>query len=569
MRLRSRSMFKGLACRCSGAMTTGGRSMYPGSCMAVATDSLSMAVSVCCLIRARAGSRMGYTATRLSSIIPAFEWTDQHWQARPLSSAVIYELHVGTFSPRGTFDGAIERLDHLVHLGVTHIELMPVAQFSGDWGWGYDGVDLYAPHSAYGEPDALKRLVNECHARGLAVILDVVYNHLGPSGNYLSKFAPYHTSRYATPWGDAVNFDGPRSGGVRQFFIENALMWLRDYHFDGLRVDAVHELVDNSACHFAEELTSAVRELSVELGRYLVVIAESDLNDPRVVRPQELGGYGMDAQWSDDFHHSLHAVLTGERSGYYADFGAIEQLAKALRNAYVYDGVYSEYRRRSHGRSPVGMDGHRFLGYIQNHDQIGNRAAGDRISHLVNPGRVKIAAALVFTAPFIPMIFQGEEWAASSHFRYFTQHEDAELAAAVSEGRRSEFISFGWQPHDVPDPQDPETFHSSKLRWDEINDPQHEDMLEWYRKLIELRRKSASLLNGKMSAAQVNCDEEARWLTLRRGDIYVVSNFADRAQHIPGDRGEILLASDSRAAVQDGSVWMPEESVAVLQVRAL
>jgi maltooligosyltrehalose trehalohydrolase len=496
----------------------------------------------------------------------AFEWTDQHWQARPLSSAVIYELHIGTFSPVGTFDGAIERLEHLVDLGVTHVELMPVAQFSGDWGWGYDGVDLYAPHSAYGGPDALKRLVNECHARGLAVILDVVYNHLGPSGNYLSKFAPYHTSRYATPWGDAVNLDGPRSGGVRQFFIENALMWLRDYHFDGLRVDAVHELVDNSACHFAEELTSAVRDLSVELGRYLAVIAESDLNDPRVVRPQELSGYGMDAQWSDDFHHSLHTVLTGERSGYYADFGSIEQLAKALRNGYVYDGVYSEYRRRNHGRSPLGLEGHRFLGYIQNHDQIGNRAAGERISHLVNPRRVKIAAALVFTAPFIPMIFQGEEWAASSHFRYFTQHEDAELAEAVSQGRRSEFISFGWQPHDVPDPQDPETFHSSKLRWDEINQAQHADMLEWYRRLIELRRKSASLLNGKMSAAHVNCDEEARWLTLRRGDIHVVCNFAERAQQIQCHRGEILLDSDSRTAVTDDAVWMPEESVVILHV---
>ena len=444
---------------------------------------------------------------------------------------------------------------------------MPVAQFSGDWGWGYDGVDLYAPHSAYGDPDALKRLVNECHARGLAVILDVVYNHLGPSGNYLSKFAPYHTSRYATPWGDAVNFDGPRSGGVRQFFIENALMWLRDYHFDGLRVDAVHELVDNSACHFAEELTSAVRELSVELGRYLVVIAESDLNDPASCARRNWG----DMAWMRSGVTTFITRYTQCSQVSDRDTTLISDPSSSLRkrfvNAYVYDGVYSEYRRRSHGRSPLGLDGHRFLGYIQNHDQIGNRAAGERISHLVNPGRVKIAAALVFTAPFIPMIFQGEEWAASSHFRYFTQHEDAELAAAVSEGRRSEFISFGWQPHDVPDPQDPETFHSSKLRWDEINDPQHADMLEWYRTLIELRRKSASLLNGKMPAAQVNCDEEARWLTLRRGDIHVVVNFAEWAQGIPpGDLGEILLASDGRLEVQSGLVWMPEESVAILRV---
>ena len=323
----------------------------------------------------------------------SFVWTDQQWQPKPLPSAVIYELHTGTFTPEGTFDAIAGKLDHLLELGVTHIELMPVAEFSGDWGWGYDGVDLYAPHHVYGDPDSLKRLVNACHNRGLAVLLDVVYNHFGPSGNYLNQFGPYTTDRHHTPWGAAVNLDGPESVEVRRYFIDNALMWLRDYHFDGLRLDAVHSLIDNSAYHLLEQLGDEVRALERQLQRYLAVIAESDLNDPRIVRPTVLGGYGIDAQWSDDFHHSLHSVLTGEISGYYVDFGQLSDFAKAIQHAFVYDGCYSTHRRRRHGRAPEGIPAHRFVVSAQNHDQVGNRAAGDRMSHLVNPARQKIAAA--------------------------------------------------------------------------------------------------------------------------------------------------------------------------------
>src|SRR3954471_8186891 len=308
-----------------------------------------------------------------------FQWTDDIWQSRPLSSAIIYELHTGTFTPEGTFDAAIGRLDYLLDLGITHIELMPIASFLGNRGWGYDGVSLYAPHQAYGGPDGLKRLVDACHARGLGIILDVVYNHLGPSGNYLPLFGPYFSQRHKTPWGDGINFDGPYSDEVRRFFCDNALMWLRDYHFDGLRLDAVHAIVDTSAVSFLEQLAIEVDVLKAHLGRHLVLIAESDLNDPRIVRPYEIGGFGIDAQWSDDFHHALHSVITGERNGYYSDFGSIKDLATAFETSYVYTGRRSKYRMRRHGRPPIGLTGHHFLGYVQNHDQLGNRAQGDRL----------------------------------------------------------------------------------------------------------------------------------------------------------------------------------------------
>jgi maltooligosyltrehalose trehalohydrolase len=496
----------------------------------------------------------------------AFPWTDRLWQAGPLSAAIIYEMHVGTFTPEGTFDSAISRLDHLVQLGVTHLELMPVAEFSGDWGWGYDGVDLYAPHSRYGGPDGLKRLVNACHGKGLAVILDVVYNHLGPSGNYLGRFGPYTTSRYATPWGDAVNLDGPMCQNVRRFFVENARMWLRDYHFDALRLDAIHALVDNGAFHFLEELVSEVRCLSAELGRHLFLIAESDLNNPRIIHSTEIGGYGIDAQWSDDFHHALHSVITGETSGYYADFGSMQQLAKALAKAFVYDGAYSPYRKRPHGRPPTGLSAHHFLGYIQNHDQIGNRADGERISHLVNPGRAKIAAALVMTAPFIPMLFQGEEWAASSPFQYFTQHSDEELGKAVSEGRRSEFVDFGWHPHDVPDPQDPGTFERSKLRWDELDQTPHEEIFCWYRDLIRLRRSSPSLVDGRMEVVQTSYAQDAGWICVQRGAVVVVCNLSERSQCVPTPAGRVALASDPSAHQMDCGIRLAPDSVAVLDI---
>jgi maltooligosyltrehalose trehalohydrolase len=496
-----------------------------------------------------------------------FPWTDERWQPRPLSSAVLYELHVGTFTPAGTFVAAIECLDHLVALGATHIELMPVNEFSGSRGWGYDGVDLYAPHHAYGGPEGLKRLINACHAKGLAVLLDVVYNHLGPAGNYLERFGPYFTARYQTPWGSAVNLDGTASEEVRRFFCDNALTWLRDYHLDGLRLDAVHALVDTSAVHFLEQLAAEVHALEAQLGRHLILIAESDLNDPRVVRPPELGGYGIEAQWSDDFHHALHTVLTGERAGYYADFGSLADLAKALTGAFVYDGRYSRFRDRRHGRPSTGLSGHRFLGYLQNHDQVGNRARGERSSHLMSPGRLKIAAALVLTSPFVPLIFQGEEWGASAPFQYFTDHDDPELGRAVSEGRRTEFAAFGWAPEEIPDPQATTTFLRSKLDWGEREHEPHAGLFAWYRRLIRLRRMIPALADGRMDQVRVRCDEDARWLTLERGPVTLACNLAARAQTVPIGQGRpahVLLQSEAGVTVGALGLTLPADAVVIL-----
>ena len=497
----------------------------------------------------------------------AFDWTDAQWNAPALESAIVYELHVGTFTAAGTFDAAIDRLEHLTKLGVTHVELMPVVEFSGDRGWGYDGVDIFAPHHAYGGPAGLKRLVDACHARGLAVLLDVVYNHFGPSGNYLPRFGPYLTHRHSTPWGDAVNFDGRGSDEVRRFFCDSALMWMRDYHFDGLRIDAVHAIVDTSALHFLEQLAGEVAALERELGRRLVLIAESDLNDPRIVRPIEIGGYGIDAQWSDDFHHTLHTVLTGERAGYYADFGTLADLAKALSQAWVYDGRYSNYRGRRHGRPPAGLSGHKFLGYAQTHDQVGNRAKGDRSSHLMSVGRLKIAAALVLTSPFVPMLFQGEEWGASTPFLYFTGHDEPELAHAVSEGRRREFAAFGWNPADIPDPQAPKTFMRSKLEWPELAREPHRGILEWHRDLIRLRAQMPELRDGRMDLTDVRFDEKARWITVTRGRVTIACSLASAAQSIPLPAIaplRLAMASDPRITIQDSAIDLPPDSVAIL-----
>ena len=496
-----------------------------------------------------------------------FPWTDARWQPGPLAAAMIYELHVGTFTSAGTFDAAIERLDHLVALGITHVELMPVHEFSGVHGWGYDGVDLFAPHHAYGGPDGLKRLVDACHTRGLAVLLDVVYNHLGPAGNYLSRFAPYFTDRYHTPWGQAINFDGPDSLEVRRFVCDNALMWLRDYHIDGLRLDAVHACIDTSAVHILEQLAAAVAALEAQLGRHLILIAESDLNDPRMVRSPTLGGYGLDAQWSDDFHHALHTVLTGERSGYYVDFGTLADLATALTQGFVYAGRYSPYRRRRHGRPPTGLTGHCFLGYLQNHDQIGNRARGERSCHLLSPGRLKIGAALVLTAPFIPMLFQGEEWGASAPFQYFTDHADHELGRAVSEGRRQEFVAFGWTPQEVPDPQARETFERSKLDWSELTRAPHADLLAWHHHLIQLRRQVPELTNGRFDHVHVRFDETARWFIVERGPLIIGCNLAERTQRLPlltDRRHHLLLTSDTHANLLANTLELPPDAVAIL-----
>ncbi|HEX4168311.1 MAG TPA: malto-oligosyltrehalose trehalohydrolase [Bryobacteraceae bacterium] len=495
----------------------------------------------------------------------SFAWSDAHWQSRPLSSALIYEVHIGTFTPAGTYLSTIERLDYLAELGITHVEIMPVAEFPGDAGWGYDGVDLYAPHHIYGSPDELKTLVNACHQKGLAVILDVVYNHLGPAGNYLPRFGPYFTDVYHTPWGSAVNLDHEGSVETRQFFVDNARMWLGDYHFDGLRLDAVHAYFDHSAIHFLEQLTRAVSTLSAHLGRYLFLIAESDLNDPRIVTCLDAGGFGIDAQWSDDFHHALHTTLTGETSGYYQDFGSLSQLAKALGRPFVYDGVPSPHRGRIHGKSVCKLSGHRFLAYAQNHDQVGNRAAGERLSHLTSLGRSKIAAALVLTSPYIPMLFQGEEFGASSPFQYFTHHEDHELAANVSAGRKNEFKAFGWAPEDVPDPQDRETMDRSKLLWDELSTPPHSDLLAWYKKLIALRRQYSCLTDGRLDKVDVSFDADASWLAMKRGPIQVVYNLAQSRQRISIESvAQVLLCSESDYELAGDAITLPPDSVAIL-----
>lgn len=497
----------------------------------------------------------------------AFEWTDEQFQAPPLASAIIYELHIGTFTPEGTFKAAITKLDHLVALGITHVEIMPVNEFSGDHNWGYDGVDLFAPHHACGGPDGLKQLVNACHARGLAVILDVVYNHVGPTGNYLEKFAPYFTSRYAPTWGKAINFDGPESAEVRNFICDNALMWLRDYHFDGLRLDAVHAIFDASAVHILEELKIKVEKLSVQLRKNLFLIAESDLNNPRLLWSRERGGYQLDAQWSDDFHHALHAVLTGERNGYYEDFGSLADLAKALRHAFVYDGKYSKHRKRFHGRAIGDLNGARFLGYLQNHDQVGNRAQGGRSSHLMSPGRLKIGAALVLTSPFTPMLFQGEEWAADTPFLFFTDHREPELAKAVGIGRCKEFEMFGWKPEDIPDPQDRETFLRSKLKWREIFKPRHREILDWHKQLIRLRRRENSLTGGDLKTVEVDFNDKNLWLTVRRQDIAIVCNLKHESQsmRLPAGQYQILLASERGVTVNKGIVNLPAESVGIFK----
>ena len=493
-----------------------------------------------------------------------FEWTDGQFQASPLASGIVYELHVGTFTPGGTLVSAIDRLDYLVQLGVTHVELMPVASFDGCHGWGYDGVALNAVHEPYGGPDALKRFVDVAHGKGLAVLLDVVYNHFGPSGNYTGKYGPYIVASHHTPWGGAINLEDAGSFEVRRFLCDNALMWLRDFHIDGLRIDAVHAFVDRSAIHFLEQLATEVEELEASLGRRLVLIAESDLNDPRVVTPREAGGFGIDAQWSDDFHHALFTVLCpGERQGYYADFGTLGQLAKALEQTFVYDGIYSKHRKRIHGKPPVGLSQHRFLGYIEDHDQVGNRAIGDRVSRIAGIERTKIAAALVLTSPFVPMLFQGEEWASSAPFLYFADHADRKLALAVSEGRKHAFAAFGWDPATIPNPESPATFERSKLNWDEVDVPCHAEMLAWYQALIRLRRSAPFLNDGTPGNTHVTYDERERWLRMERGGVSVICNLGEQRKFKISSEAALLLASRKIELPQENWTVLPQDAIAV------
>lgn len=497
----------------------------------------------------------------------AFAWSDGRWQGPPLAGAVMYEMHVGTFTQGGTFDAAIERLEYLAELGVTHLELMPVAEFPGRWGWGYDGAALFAVTENYGGPDGLKRFVDACHQHGLAVLLDVVYNHFGPVGSYTTKFGPYLTGRHHTPWGDAVNFEDAGSDEVRRFFCDNALMWMRDYHIDGLRLDAVHEFMDRSAISFMEQLSAEVEVLSSTLGRRLVLVAESDLNDPRVVMPREAGGYGMDAQWNDDFHHALFTVLNADEDGkaYYADFGSMENLAKALTEMFVYDGIYSRYRRRSHGRPVEGLSAHHFVGFIQNHDQVGNRATGDRLEHVIGMARAKVAAGILLTGAAIPLLFQGEEYAASTPFQYFADHDDPGMIRAVSEGRRREFQAFGWDPAVIPDPESVATFERSKLRWDEVHEREHGEMLEWFRALIRLRRGSAALNDGDLGHVKVQFDERKRWMVVERGLVKVMFNLGGAAVELENaTRLPVTLASCGGVKTMDERVVLPANSLAVL-----
>ena len=522
------------------------------------------------------GRRLPDGVTGPSQVIDleAHRWTDAGFRAPPLASWAIYELHVGTFTAAGTFDAAIERLDHLVELGVTTVEVMPVAAFPGRHGWGYDGVGLYAVHEPYGGPAAFQRFVDACHGHGLAVVLDVVYNHLGPLGNHLAEFGPYFTDRVATPWGDAVNLDGADSDEVRRFLVDNARQWLRDFHVDGLRLDAVHALHDESARPFLADLADEVAALGAAEARPLVLIAESDRSDPRLIEPAEAGGDGLDGMWADDLHHALHVALTGEGEGYYEDFtGTPTEIADVVAHGYRFRGTWSPHRRRRHGRAlDPATPLHRLVAALQTHDQVGNRARGDRLGHLVPPERLYAATALVLTAPHVPMLFQGEEWAASTPFLYFTDHPDPALAEAVRLGRRLEFAAFGWRPDEVPDPQDAATRDASVLAWDERDGAPHAEVLVWYRALLALRRAEPALRDARQSAVAATGDDDGGVVVVCRGELVVVADVGGRGAAVeipaapagagvagPAERQpEVLLASPGsgldgeRAAVAPG-----------------
>jgi maltooligosyltrehalose trehalohydrolase len=495
----------------------------------------------------------------------AHPWRDASWPGRDLDGGVVYELHVGTFTPGATFDTAIERLDHLVGLGVTHVELLPVNAVNGVWNWGYDGVDWYAVHEPYGGPDGLKRFVDACHARGLAVVLDVVYNHLGPSGNYLPEFGPYLKSGRNT-WGDLVNFEEP---AVRRFVIDNALMWLRDFHVDALRLDAVHALVDSSPVHVLAQLSAEVAELSAQVGRPLTLIAESDLNDPVMITPRARGGYGLDAQWDDDVHHALHSALTGERQGYYCDFGPLSVLAKTLTRAFFHDGTYSTFRGKVWGR-PVDRattPGWRFVVCLQNHDQVGNRAVGDRLPELTTPGLLRVGATLLLTAPFTPMLWMGEEWAASTRWPFFTSHPEPALAKATGEGRLEEFAEHGWDVSQMIDPQDPAAYREAVLNWDELTGPRHRQMLEFCRRLLALRAAEPDLRDGDLAAVHVDYDDTERWIVVHRGTFRIAANLSGQPRDLDLAASALVFATDDAVRLDGGTLRLPGESAAIVRTR--
>lgn len=488
------------------------------------------------------------------------------WPGRTIDGTVIYELHVGTFTPAGTFDAAIERLDHLVGLGVDFVELMPVNAFSGSHGWGYDGVLWYAVHEPYGGPSGLVRFVDACHQRGLGVLLDAVFNHLGPSGNYLPKFGPYLTVG-RTPWGEAINIAAADSDPVRRYIIDCALRWMRDFGIDGLRLDAVHALVDTTAVHLLEELAAETDALATELGRPLALIAESDLNDPRLITPRDQGGYGLAAQWDDDIHHAIHTAVSGERQGYYADFGSMQTLATTLARGFFHAGTYSSFRRRRHGRAldTTSIPATRLLAYTCTHDQVGNRAIGDRPSQNLDFGQLAIKAALVLGSPYTAMLFMGEEWGVSTPFQFFSSHPEPELARATAEGRKAEFADHGWAADDIPDPQDPATFQRSKLDWDEVGTGEHARLLQLYRDLITLRRTEPDFADPWLDHLRVEFDEADRWIVMHRGAFAVACNLGEQPVAVPVT-GESVLSS-AEPQIGTTATTLPGHSFAVLRRR--
>jgi maltooligosyltrehalose trehalohydrolase len=494
-------------------------------------------------------------------------WTDDGWPGRSVAGAVIYELHVGTFTGGGTFDSAVEKLDYLVDLGIDFVELMPMNSFAGTHGWGYDGVLWYSVHEPYGGPDGLVRFADACHARGLGVLIDAVFNHFGPSGNYLPRFGPYLSSA-SNPWGEGINIADADSDEVRRYIIGCALRWMRDFHADGLRLDAVHALVDTTAVHILEELASETDWLSRQLGRPLSLVAESDRNDPRLITPRADGGYGVTAQWDDDIHHAIHTAVSGERQGYYADFGAVATLAQTLRHGFFHAGTYSSFRRRRHGRpldtSQIsGIPATRLLAYTCTHDQVGNRALGDRPSQNLNGGQLAIKAALVLESPYTAMLFMGEEWGASTPFQFFSSHPEPELARATAQGRKAEFAEHGWDADDIPDPQDPQTFQRSKLNWAEACTGEHARLLELYRTLIALRRSEPDLADPWLEHLTVDYDEGQRWIMMRRGRLVIACNLGTEATSVPAG-GELLMAWNS-PSVGDKTTELPAHSFAILR----
>jgi maltooligosyltrehalose trehalohydrolase len=499
-------------------------------------------------------------------------WTDAGWIGRPVEGAVIYELHVGTFTPAGTFDAAIEKLDYLVDLGIDFVELMPVNSFSGTHGWGYDGVLWYSVHEPYGGPDGLVRLVDACHARGLGVLIDAVFNHLGPSGNYLPRFGPYLSSA-SNPWGEGINIADADSDEVRRYIIGCALRWMRDFHADGLRLDAVHALVDTTAVHILEELATETDWLSTRLGRPLSLIAESDLNDARLITPRDQGGYGLTAQWDDDIHHAIHTAVSGERQGYYADFGAnsdsMAVLAQTLRHGFFHAGTYSSFRRRRHGRplDTARIPATRLLAYTCTHDQVGNRALGDRPSQNLTGGQLAIKAALALGSPYTAMLFMGEEWGTSTPFQFFSSHPEPELARATAEGRKSEFAEHGWDGSsvpDIPDPQDPQTFQRSKLNWEEVGAGEHVRLHRIYRDLIALRHNEPDLADPWLDHLVLDYDEDQHWVMMRRNRLVIACNLGTEPTTVPVT-GELVLTWDT-PTVDDETTELPAHSFAILRL---